>query len=78
MPLTWVTLGLWQALVPLSWPCATKAIMDRELAFRQLRHLALAAGADAVIAELKTGGTDGILVAWGWLLRRKPAETPVP
>lgn len=69
VPLTWVTLGLWQLVVPLSWPCAAPARFDRELAWHQVRHLAAAAGADAAIVELKMNGEE-IVVAWGWLLRK--------
>lgn len=68
VPLTWLTLGIWQ-VIPLSYPCAAPARFDRQFAWHQVRHLAAAAGADTAIVELKMNGEE-IVVAWGWLLRR--------
>lgn len=69
VPLTWVTLGLWQLVSPVSWPCVKAARLKQDVAWKQVRHLAAAAGADVAIVELKLNGED-VVVAWGWLLRR--------
>lgn len=74
VPLTWVTLGLWQLVVPLSWPCAAKARMDRPLVWNQIRHIAAAADADAAVVLLKNQDEE-VIDAWGWLLRKKSPRT---
>ena len=75
VPLTWVTLGAWQFIVPVSWPCAAVARISRPFAYEQVRHLAAAASADVAIVELKMAG-ETVVVAWGWLLKRTSSPPP--
>lgn len=70
VPLTWLTLGLWQVLVPLSWPCIAKARVDPAYAWAQVRAIAAAAHADAAVVRLRTAD-DQVVDAWGWLLRKR-------
>ncbi|MFL5321309.1 MAG: hypothetical protein ACJ790_16740 [Myxococcaceae bacterium] len=77
VPLTWVTLGLWQFVSPLAWPCVAKARMDRSLAWSQVRHVARAAGADAAVVLLKSQD-DEVIDAWGWLLKKKASAHTEP
>lgn len=73
VPLTWASLGLWQLIVPVSWPCLQPARFKLDFAWHQVRHLAAAAGADVAIVEMKMND-DEVVVAWGWLLRQAKVE----
>ncbi|MDB4940546.1 MAG: hypothetical protein JWP97_80 [Labilithrix sp.] len=53
-PLSWVTLGLWALVVPVSYPCWTKDLTREEWA-SELRTLAIAAGGNLVVAHHQLG-----------------------
>jgi hypothetical protein len=66
VPLTWVTLGLWQALVPISYPCAGGKLMH-DVAIEQVKTLAVVVGANLVVLEIKeneevVGSASGLLI----------------
>ena len=83
VPLTWVTLGIWGTLVPLSYPCwSGGGTLSRELAIQQMKTLAWAAGANLVVAEIH-GNDEVVNVATGLLVRTdlgnlSPGRIPPP
>lgn len=71
VPLTWVTLGLWQIFVPLSYPCLGGGLKTAE-ATVQLEALAEAAGANVVVVQMKTN-QEWVRHAHGFLVHADPA-----
>ena len=61
--LTWATLGLWVA-VPTSWACLSDPFQPREALIDQARHLAAAAGGDAVVGMFEDADGSGEATAF--------------
>ncbi len=60
-PLTWVTLGLWALVVPISYPCWTENLTQEEQV-AQIRLVALAAGGNLVVTFPHSGGARGLIL----------------
>ena len=70
--LTWATLGLW-VIVPTSWGCLTNGFQPREALVDQARHLARAAGGNAVVAAFEDStGHDDAQALTGVILNLSP------
>jgi len=71
VPLTWVTLTLWN-VVPTSYPCHTDARRSKIEIIRDLKRAADGAGADAVVASFIFASQEEALGAGGIMLRLDP------
>ncbi len=60
-PLTWVTLGMWALVVPVSYPCWTENLTQDER-IAQIRLVAMAAGGNLVVTFPHSGGSRGLLL----------------
>jgi hypothetical protein len=60
-PLTWVTLGLWALVVPISYPCWTENLTQDERV-AQIRLVAMAAGGNLVVTFPHSGGARGLIL----------------
>ncbi|MGA9523300.1 MAG: hypothetical protein WBV82_17665 [Myxococcaceae bacterium] len=79
VPLTWVTLGLWQIFVPLSYPCMAPARIPLEEAYGLVRQAATAAGANtAIITDVRKAedAEENVFRLEGIFLRFKAAPAP--
>jgi hypothetical protein len=76
VPLTWVTISLWQWLVPISYPCMGGAL-GRTAAIEQVKTLAAVAGANLVVLAMKNANDEQVSEVDGILLRTS-IELPVP
>jgi hypothetical protein len=60
-PLTWVTLGMWALVVPVSYPCWTENLTQDERVV-QIRLVAMAAGGNLVVTFPHSGGSRGLIL----------------
>ncbi len=72
VPLTWLTLGLWQVVVPISWPCVAKPVLPIEEGYGYLRAAAAAAGANLIVISKQSRSDNQLVIAKGSFYVRDP------
>jgi hypothetical protein len=82
VPLTWVTIGLWQFLVPLAYPC-WGGKLSHDVAIQQMKTLAVVVGANLIVAEIVeaddvVGRVNGILIRTNLDSLGPPHKLPDP
>ncbi len=76
VPLTWLTLGLWQVVVPSSWPCVVKPVLPVEEGYGYLRAAAAAAGANVIVISKQSRSDHKLVIAEGSFYVRGTDEGP--